>query len=207
MTQHKCTKLANGNVRTCEVRLSFPELFRAKAIEEGKAPKYSTALLFPKGADITVLKQACADAIKEKWGDKPPKGLRLPFRDQGEKEFAGYEEGAVFFNCSSERRPPVVNRKREEITDEEDVYPGVWALVTVRAFAFSSDGKKSGPGFKPGVAFGLQAVQIIKDGERLGGGTANPEEEFEELDDLISDGGSADEVFNDDNDPLASIGL
>ncbi|MDP2619877.1 MAG: DUF2815 family protein [Hyphomicrobiales bacterium] len=205
MTQYQCKKLDNGNVRTCEVRLSFPNLFKAVSRDEDKVPKRSAAILFPRGADIAVLKQAVADCAKETWGDKIPKGLRLPFRDQGEKDFEGYEEGCVFFNASSTQRIPVVDRKLEPIVDEEDVYPGIWAIVTLRAFPY---GSKKGSTFSPGIGFGLQAVQIVKDGERLGGGRADPNEEFETLPDL-EEGESADAVFNGTGveDPLAALGL
>jgi hypothetical protein len=192
-TEFKMKKLDNGNLRTCEVRLSYPELFTAKAVEEGGKPKFSTSILFPKGADLTVLKNEIKAVVKEAWGDKPPKGLRIGLRDQGEKDSEGYEEGAFFLNCNSIKRPPVVNRKREPITDEEDVYPGIWAIVTLKVYAFKP---KKGDKYAPGVGFGLQAVQIIKDGERLGGGYADPNEEFEELEEL-AEGDSADAIFGD----------
>lgn len=202
-TKYPFKKLENGNIRTCEVRLSFPEVFHAKAMEEGKKPKFSTAVLIPKGADLTVLKQAMAAAAKEKWGDKVPKGLRTHLRNQGDKEFEGYEDGAFYFNCSTERRPPVVDRKRQPIVDEDAVYPGVWALVTIRVYAY---GPKPGEKFAPGIGFGLQSVQIIKDGERLGGGVSDPNEDFEVLEDL-DEGDSADAIFgadgDDDVDPFA----
>jgi hypothetical protein len=189
-------KLENGNIRTCEVRLSFPELFHAKSMEEGKPPKYSAALLFPKGADLSVLKNEIKAVVKEAFGDKPPKGLRIGLRDQGEKDFEGYEDGAFFLNCSSERRPALVDRKREAIIDEEEVYPGIWAIVTIKVYAFKP---KKGDKYGPGVGFGLQAVQIVKEGERLGGAPANPNEEFEELEDL-AEGDSADAIFGGDSD-------
>lgn len=180
-----------GDIRTCEVRLSFPELFVAKAVEEGGKKKFSSAILFPKGADLSPLRDAIKSAIKDEWGDSPPKGLRVGVRDQGEKDFEGYEEGAFFLNASSERRPPLVNRRSQPINDEEDVYPGIYALVVIRPYAFKP---KKGDKYGPGVGFGLQAIQIIKDGERLGGGFTDPNEVFETLPDL-KEGQSADEIF------------
>lgn len=192
-TKYKFTKLENGDIRTCEVRLSYPELFKAVATEEGKKPKFSTSVLFPKGADLSVLKQGIKDAIKEEWGDKAPKGLRIGLRNQGEKDSEGYEDGAFFLNCSSTRRPPVVGRKPSEPVDEDAVYPGVWAIVTLRCYAFRP--RKKDEKFGPGVGFGLQAVQIIGGGDRIGGGVTNPNEVFEELEDL-NEGDSADAVFD-----------
>lgn len=205
-TEFKFKKLENGNIRTCEVRLSYPELFVAKAVEEGGKPKFSASVLFPKGADLTLLKEEIKRVVKEEWGDKPPKGLRIGLRDQGEKDSEGYEEGAFFLNCSSVKRPRTVDRKREPITDEDDVYPGIWALVTIKVYAFKP---KKGDKFGPGVGFGLQNVQIIKDGERLGGGQTDPNEDFEELEGL-AEGESADAIFDGDesaDDVLGELGL
>jgi hypothetical protein len=184
-------KLENGNIRTCEVRLSFPELFQPKAIEEGKTKKYSTAILFPKGADMSVLKEEIKAVAEREFPGKPLKSLRIGIRDQGEKDFEGYADGAFFLNASSEKRPPVVDRFRQPIVEEDDVYPGIWAIVTLRVYAFKPS---RGQQFAPGIGFGLQAVQVVKDGERLGAGMADPEEEFEVLEGL-EEGESADSIF------------
>ena len=191
-TQFQMKKLENGNIRTCEVRLSFPHLF-----EKDENGKYSTAILFPSGADLSVLKAEIERVAKEEFPGKPIKSLRIGLRDQGEKDYEGYEDGAFFLNASAAKsRPPIVNRHREPIMDEEDVYPGIYAIVTLRVYAFKP---KKGEQFSPGIGFGLQAVQIIKDGERLGGGYADPNEEFEELGEL-AEGESADSIFGGDAD-------
>ena len=161
------------NVLTPKFRASFANVFRpGKAMEEGKAPKYSLTMLFEKGADLSKLKAAAAQAAKDKWGDKPPKQMRSPFRDQGEKEFAGYVEGAVFINATSDKKPGLVDAKVQDIIDESDFYSGCYARATVRAFAYSKAGNN-------GVAFGLQNVQKLADGEPLGGGGAKASDEFE----------------------------
>lgn len=194
-TQFKMQKLANGNIRTCEVKLSFPHLFTAvqgtddNGNPSGK-PKFNTACLFPAGADLSVLEAEIARVAKEAFPKKPLKGLRIGLRDQGEKDYAGYEDGAFFLTCSSERRPPVVDRKRNPVTEEDDAYPGADAILTLRVFPFSVKGD--------GIGFGLQAVQLLGTGEHLAGAPANPNDEFEELEEL-ADGESADSIFGDDD--------
>lgn len=173
MKRYPCVQLATGNIRTCPVRLSFPSLF-SKTSFEGSEPKYSTVLLFPRGADMTVLydaaKKTAADAFAGKSG-----GLHNPFRDQGEKgHVGGYEKGAIFMTVSSKQRPGIVGPDGKPLVDEEDVYAGCWALVTVRPFSFDAKVKK-------GVSFGLQNVQKIADDEPFAGG-ASAEEEFEAID-------------------------
>lgn len=160
------------NVLTPKFRASFVNVFRpGKSMEAEKPGKYSLIMLFAPGADISALKAAAAEAAREKWGDKPPKLLRSPFRDQGEKEFDGYVEGAIFINATSDKRPGVVDQNVQDIIDEEEVYSGCYCRATVRAFAYDVSGNK-------GVAFGLQNVQKVADGDSLGGGRVKASEEF-----------------------------
>jgi hypothetical protein len=159
--------MASENLMTPEFRVSFPYVFRPSKPMAGSNndPKYTVTMLFPKGADLSALKAAAQAAAVEKWGaGKLPKGLRSPFRDQGEKDFAGYEEGAVFVTATSKQRPGLVDQRVVEILEEKDFYPGCYARATVRAFAYDNAGNR-------GVAFGLQNVQKTRDGEPLGGAT------------------------------------
>lgn len=167
---------------TPEFRVSFPAVFKPKR-QKGDAtsePKYGLTMLFPKGADLSKLKAAAQEAVKEKWGDKPPKNLRSPFRDQGEKEYEGYVEGAVFVSASSKQKPGLVDRQRQDIIDETEFYPGCYARATIRAFAYDNNGNK-------GVAFGLNNVQKLRDGDPLGGRT-RAQDDF--ADDLPPDEGA-----------------
>ena len=169
-------------VMTPEFRVSFPAVFKPKR-QKGDAtsePKYGLTMLFPKGADLSKLKRAAEEAVKEKWGDKPPKNLRSPFRDQGEKEYEGYVEGAVFVSASSKQKPGLVDRQRQDIIDETEFYPGCYARATLRAFAYDNNGNK-------GVAFGLNNVQKLRDGDPLGGRT-RAQDDF--ADDLPPDEGA-----------------
>lgn len=163
------------NVITPEFRVSFPYVFRPqKPMEEGKDPKYSITMLFPKGADLSKLKAAAKEAAVEKWGadqSKWPKNLRLPFRDQGEKELDGYEAGAIFVTATSKQKPGLVNARNEDIINDSDFYAGCYARASVRAFAYDKAGNR-------GVAFGLQNIQKLRDGDPLGGRT-RPQDDFE----------------------------
>lgn len=169
-------------VMTPEFRVSFPAVFKPKR-QKGDAtsePKYGLTMLFPKGADLSKLKAAAQEAVKEKWGDKPPKNLRSPFRDQGDRELEGYVEGCVFINASSLQKPGLVDRQRQDIIDETEFYPGCYARATLRAFAYDNNGNK-------GVAFGLNNVQKLRDGDPLGGRT-RAQDDF--ADDLPPDEGA-----------------
>lgn len=166
-----------GNIRTCPVRLSFPFLFEPQEpMEKGGKPKFSTTLLFPVGADLTLLKVEAERVIKEK--SKTMAGMHVPFRDGSEKpQFAGYDEGVTFFTASTINRPPVVTTSLSPILEPELVYPGVWALVTLRAFYFEAK-NPTGAIVKKGASFGLQNVMIVANDKRLGGGGSNPADDF-----------------------------
>lgn len=161
-------------VITPEAIISYPTLFEPRASEEGKQPKYSCALIFPEGTDLTELKAAAKEAAVEKFGAKLPKNLRMPFRDDGEEK--GYPEGSIFFNARGTRKPGVVaayadprTGKPAVIDDPEAVYPGQIVRASVTAYGYDVSGNR-------GVAFGLNNVQILRDGERLDGGRSATDE-------------------------------
>lgn len=184
-----------ANIKTPAFRVSFPNLFqpgKGMARDDGSiAPgKYGVTMLFPKDADLTELKAEVNRVLLEKFGSKErfPKGMRSPFRDQGDKEFQGYEEGSVFLNCSSKNKPGVVDQRLQEIVDPAEIYAGCWARASVRAYYYDKAGNK-------GVAFGLQNIQKLKDDKPLDG-RIRATEEFEAVETAAAGGG-------DDFDPFA----
>ena len=173
LEQYPCKALANEAGEaierwiTCPARLAFPELETPKKMEGSAGePKYSCTLLFPVGADLTVLNQAAADAARAKFGQGVNlKSLRRPFREQGDKDFDGFEAGAVYINCSSQYKPPIFSETKEklEATDPR-VYAGMWVRAKVTCYAYDQTGNK-------GVAFGLVSLQRLADAEpfKVGG--------------------------------------
>ena len=64
-------------VMTPKFRVSFPNVFRAKAIKEGDEPKFSIAMLFDEDTDLSEMKKAAKEALVNKGGTdkkKYPKG-------------------------------------------------------------------------------------------------------------------------------------
>jgi len=178
LQQNPCAMLESGNIRTCPVRLSFPNVFKpGKPMKEGDEPKHGSALLFPLGADLgllhgEVLKVARAEFASCFQGDQYLGGLHLPFRDQQDKaKFDGYVPGAIFITATTKFKPAVVGSDMQPILDEARVYPGVWALATLNLFVYRSK-------MKQGVSFGLQSVMIAADDEKLGGAGGNPNEDY-----------------------------
>lgn len=176
MKLNPCRMLESGNILTCPVRLSFPYLFEKQPPMDtnGKA-KHAVTLLFPFGADLAVLRKEAARVAVDKWPQAGKEGgpkLHSPFRDQAEKtNYEGYIAGAIFITASADRQPPVVNTSSIPVIDQTKIYPGVWGLVSIRAFTFDQKVKR-------GVSFGLQAVMLFADDKNLGGGAVDINKEF-----------------------------
>jgi hypothetical protein len=156
-------------------RVSYPNVFRPRAVEEGKDPQFSLALLFDKSQkdELAEMRAKVEAAKKEKWGDKVPKNFRTPFRDGNEKEGAEYQD-KIFINLKAkENRPPqVVGPDKQPISESSgDFYPGCFARVSYTVYAYEVRGNA-------GVSFGLGNIQKVKDGEPFDG-RRDAEDEFE----------------------------
>jgi len=180
------------NVITPKFRVSYPNVFRARKNDLSGKDEYSVVALFAKGENLSMLKAAAQAAAKEKWGDKMPKNLRSPFRDQGEREKdgklpEGLEAGAIFINLKSQQRPGLVDGNRQAIIDENDLYAGCYARAQVRAYAYEQKGNT-------GVAFGLQNLQKMGEGEPLSS-RVKAEDAFEPVAGAVEGGGNPGNIF------------
>lgn len=183
----------DGNVLTCPVRLSFFDNSLHKMVygknDDGTAKQFGSfevQILFPPCATPQV-DQVLRPLVRDMEFASFPKnfgpdgnsfGLHSPFRNQGEKQnYAGFTPGGVLIRAQTQYKPPVVDTANNPIVDESRAYPGVWALVSVNLFHYPKNAAKFKG--KRGVNFGLQAVMVIADDTKLGGGTAvNPATQF-----------------------------
>jgi hypothetical protein len=169
-----------SNVITPKFRVSYPNVFTPKLNDLNGKNEYSLVALFKKGEDLTALKKAAEACLVEKLGadkTKWPKNLKSPFRDQGEKEKdgalpAGYEEGAIFLTLKSSQKPGLVDASNQDIIDPVEFYAGCYARASIRPYYYDQKGNK-------GIAFGLQNLQKLADGEPLGGARVKASDEFE----------------------------
>ncbi len=190
---------------TPEFRASFAWIFKPQPPMEGAqdpTPKYGVTMLFDAKARATpaykAMQALAITALKEKFGDKiVPDGngwfklkaggaLKNPFRDGAEKgELEGYE-GMVFVAATSKMQPGLVGPDLQRIISDQDFVSGHYARATVTAYGYDKAGNK-------GVAFGLQNVQKLRDGEAFSGRTA-AEQDFDEVDtsfDVVEGGSEA----------------
>jgi hypothetical protein len=183
-------------VLTPTFRISYPNVFTPRAASEGQKPKYSISMIFDKKTDLTVMKNAVYFALVAKWSPdktKWPKGLKLPFRDGSEKDQDGYGPDVIFVNASSDNKPGVVDQNVVDIIDPSKFYGGAYGRATVNAFAYDKAGNK-------GVAFGLNNVQLVADGEPFSS-RSKPSEDFTSIAQPAGQAGGAAP-----KDPLADLG-
>ena len=166
-------------VVTGKVRFSYVNIFRSRSFGDGQDAKYSICLLIPKSDKATVKKiraaidEAVQDGISSKWNGKKPANLKLPLRDGDEEraEEAPEYEGMFFLNANSTQKPGIVDKDLNEILDPDEVYSGCWGRASINFYAFNVNVNR-------GVGVGLNNIQKLKDGDRLGGSRAKAEDDF-----------------------------
>jgi Protein of unknown function (DUF2815) len=177
---------SENKVITGEVRLSYARLFTPKKNDQEK-DVWSTVILIPKEDKHTLRAlKAAAQVALEKGIEigKLRKGTSLSnawstMKDGDERDDideAPEYAGMYYMNVNAYRKPGVVDRHRERLDDERDVYSGCYARVAISAYPFNVGANK-------GVTFGLENVQKLRDGEPLGGLPSSPEDDFDELED------------------------
>ena len=174
-------KVLDNKVVFGPCRLSYTHVFE-KYNPDGNNEdgKYMTNVLIPKSEKATVkalqqaIEAAKKSAIVGKWGGKEPKKLDLPLRDGDEKDDELYE-GHYYVNAKCSTRPGIVDKDNSPITDEEEIYSGVWCYVSVTFYGYDVSGNR-------GVACGLNNIRKFKDDEHLGGRTS-AENDFGDIDD------------------------
>lgn len=175
-----------------EVRFSYLHVFEPYAAKEGERRNYSAVLLIPKSNKALVeqvkkaIKEAYNVAVTEKWGGKTPKdGYWFnPLQDGDEPKSDGEDrgeayEGHYFLNAKSNNQPEVVDRKRQPIMSDEDMYSGCYGYASV---AFGGFNHESG---KKGISCFLNNLLKTRDGDPLGAARTNAANDFADL--LIDD--------------------
>lgn len=187
MTTEKKSSLSETDVRTLDVRLSFPALDKKKPNGPGSdKSSFQATLLLPPGTDLAPYKAAIKAAILKKWGKLEVKGMRpVPMHKAETKDYAGYEAGWLYVPTKTDTPVPLVDRQRIAV-DPSKFFAGCWVRAHIRCYAYDNQ-------FGKGVSFELKALQFIKDGDRLDGRgkPSNPDEVFEalEMEDTTPTGG------------------
>jgi hypothetical protein len=148
-------------------------------------PQYSVSLLIPKSDKVTVGKiNAAIEAayhkgeakLRDEDGLPPLSKLRTPLRDgDTDRPKDPAYAGCWFLNANSTKPVGIVDAACSPILDRSEFYSGCYGRASVTFFAYNVKGNR-------GIACGLNNLQKLRDGERLGNYTS-AEEEFTGLDD------------------------
>ena len=157
-------------VVTGKVRFSYAHVFTPQASQEGGTPKYSVSIIIPKSDKETVEKinkaiEQAKEENKAVWGGTVPKGLKGGLRDGDEEKDDPAYANSYFINANSSQKPGVVDADLNAILDQSEFYSGCLGRASISFFAYNSNGSK-------GVGCGLNNVQKLEDGEKLGGASS-----------------------------------
>lgn len=167
--------MSSDPIITPRFRVSYPVVFQPKAMNEGDA-KYSVMMIFDKEAQATkefaAIKKNVLEELKAKWPKaskdimkerylKVFKPAEKCVNSDGER-YEGCEDGFIVLRAQSKFPPEVINQRKETIVDENDFYPGCYALAKITPASFDLPTNK-------GITLYLGNIMKIAEGDRLGG--------------------------------------
>jgi len=166
MATEKSNKVVIG-----EVRFSYANLFIPTKDDQGR-DKWSVALLIKKDDTKSVnsvnqgIEYAKEKGKDSKFGGKIPAVLKGGLRDGDlEKPDNPEYKGMYFINANTWNRPGVVDADLNPIIDSSEFYSGCYGRASISFYAYDNKGSK-------GIACGLNNVQKLRDGDKLGGGSS-----------------------------------
>ena len=169
--------MASTKVVTGKVRFSYVNIFKSRSYNGGDE-KFSVCLLIDKEDKKTLKKineaieAAIQEGISSKWNGKKPANLKLPLRDGDiDREDDEACAGMMFLNANSTQKPGIVDKDLMEILDPDEVYSGCYGRASISFYPFNVNGNR-------GVGVGLNNIQKLSEGERLGGSRASAEDDF-----------------------------
>lgn len=175
-------------ITTGKCRLSFCNLFEAKAPQGGGEAKYSVTLLIPKSDTVTYGKMVAAIAEARENFCKRNGASALPAkpnhtlhdgdgtRDSGDP-YGPECKGCYVITVTSKVRPKVYDSFGNETSDPEEVYSGCYGKAVINFYGYNANGKK-------GVSAGLLGVKKLHDGDPFGM-TCSAEDFEDDDDDLL----------------------
>lgn len=154
---------------TGKVRFSFVHVFEPAETLNGTL-KYSASILIPKTDKDTVARfnkafEDTKQANAAYFGGSIPKVLKGGLRDGDVEKDDPIYAGHYFFNANSNEKPGIVDADVNPIIDKNEFYSGCYGRASITMYPYDASGSK-------GIAFGLNNVQKLEDGEKFGGATS-----------------------------------
>jgi hypothetical protein len=181
-------------IKLQNVRLAFPNLFKAQTVNGEGEPAYGASfLLEPTDPQIAAINKAIDQTAKEKWGAKADAilkqmraGDKVCLHDGDTKsQYAGFE-GMMFVASRSKTRPMVIDRNRTPVEEGDDKCPYAGCYVNVSLELWAQDNN-----YGKRVNAQLGGVQFVRDGDAFaGGGSAADVDDFDDL----GEGAEADDL-------------
>lgn len=171
-------------IRLDNVRLSFPNLFKARAPKSGGKPKFSADFIMNKNTHkdlIAKLEKMCERAMLDKWGKKVgiSQMCLKDGNDPKKEDIEGYGDEVMYITAKSDSRPSVVDHNKATVTEDDRlIYGGCYVNASLEIYGFKHDVGGNC------ILASLRAVQFYKKGESLGGGVpVDTDKEFETVSD------------------------
>jgi Protein of unknown function (DUF2815) len=167
-----------------DVRLAFPNLWKASAPKGGGEEAFSASFLLPAThKQLPEIKKALAAVAAEKWGAKGTSvykaleaGDKLCLHDgDGKADYEGFE-GNLYVSTRSKVRPSVFDGQRQELSEADGKpYSGCFVNASIELWAQDNAyGKR--------INAQLRGVQFLRDGDAFaGGGKAADADEFDDI--------------------------
>ena len=163
----------NQQIVLTNVRLSYVHLTKPYANDPSQEAVYSCTVLVPKDSKDNIAKiDAAIKAAKEagiagKWNGTVPPIVPTPVHDgdgtmQNGNAYGAECKGCLVFTAKSKRPIEIVDRRRQPILTESEIYSGIYANICVNFYPYLYQGKKA-------IGCGLGPVQKVADGESFGG--------------------------------------
>lgn len=153
-------------------RLSYPHIWSPKATVEGGKEKYSACLIIPKAdtKTVTAIKTAIKAALVEEWPNektRPIDKIKNPLKDgDGALNKAGQQRPETVdcytINPTSVQQPGIIGPDKQDLIDQKKLYAGCYVRAQLAFCAYNLPTSK-------GIGCYLNNIQLIKDGESLGG--------------------------------------
>ncbi len=173
----------NAKLMLRNVRVAFPQLFTAKAVNGEGEPAFSAAfLLSPKHPQIAEINKIVEAVASEKWKGKAAEVLKtlratdkaLLHNGDTKSDYDGYA-GNLFINARSKTAPLVLSADRVKLTEQDGkIYAGCYVYAQLEIWAQDNQ-------FGKRVNASLKGVQFFKDGDAFAGGAPASADEFEDL--------------------------
>jgi hypothetical protein len=171
------------------VRLSFPQLFKATQVNGEGKPAFSAAFLIA-GDDPQVdeINDAIEQVALEKWEKKANTILStIRGKDQAclhngdlKAQYEGFE-GNYYISARAYSKPLVIDRNKQVLAEDSGKpYGGCYVNASIELWAQDNQWGKR-------INATLRGVQFLRDGDAFAGSAPASEDEFEDLGDTGTD--------------------